>query len=121
MNLEVGLTKCFFCGKSKDIIMNTRLTKKAADEIKKINGKVIDTEPCNECKELMKQGVMLLSCKDGDMHYRTGKIAVIKDEAIKRMLENEKDLLKQVLEKRYCIIEDTAWNMLGLPNGGKDE
>lgn len=35
MNIEVGLTKCFFCGKDKDIIMNTRLTKEAADEIER--------------------------------------------------------------------------------------
>lgn len=121
MNLEVGLTKCFFCGRDKDLIMNTRLTKEAADKIKEMNGKVIDTEPCDVCKVLMKKGVMLLSCRNGDMNYRTGKMAVVKDEFIKRLLANKKDLLEQVLKKRYCIIDDTVWNTLGLPNGGEDE
>ena len=64
--LGVALIKCFFCGKDKGIVMNTRLHPAMACRVEEINGKAIDKEPCEECKELMKQGIMFCSVRDGE-------------------------------------------------------
>ena len=115
---SVAVTKCFLCGESKEIIMNTRLTKHAADNVKAIDGKVIDKEPCDQCKKYMKKGVILITAdesKSDDMQnpYRTGGWFVVKDALIKRMglpKEMEDDLLK----KRAGFIEHSAAVKLGL-------
>ena len=115
-NLEVGLIKCFFCGKDKGLVMNTRLTKGCAEEIKKMHGHAIDREPCDECKALMKQGIMFISVKDGESGnnpYRTGNMCVIKDEAVKNFISP--DMFEQVKKSRVAFIEDSVWDMIGLP------
>ena len=115
-DLEIGMTKCFYCGKDKDIIMNTILTEKAAQQIKEMNGKVINKEPCPECKELMEKGIMLLSVRDGESGinpYRTGNMAVITEEGIQKMLSKEK--ADELMRTRFAFVEDTVWEKLGLP------
>lgn len=117
-NFEVAMIKCFFCGKEKGLVMNTRLSKKHADEIKKMNGHAIDYEPCDECKKLMEQGIMFVSVKDGESGnnpYRTGKLCVIKEEAVKQFSSPE--LYEQVKKTRFAFIEDSVWDSLGLPKG----
>lgn len=117
-NWEVALTKCFYCGEGNEIIIPKLLTKKVANQIKEMHGKVISKAPCPKCKELMKQGVFFISVKDGETNgetpYRTGKLAVVKDEAVKRIISNQ-ELLDQVISKRVCWIEDSTWKHLGLP------
>lgn len=117
-NLEVAMIKCYFCGKDKGLVMNTRLTQKHAEEIKKMHGHAIDYEPCDECKKLMKEGIMFISVKDGESGnnpYRTGKMCVIKDEAVKKFTSPE--MFEQVKKTRMAFIEDSIWDMLGLPKG----
>ena len=92
--LGAAITRCYFCGENKEIIMNTRLTEKAAQKIEEYNGKVIDMEPCDKCKELMKQGIMFISVRDGESGnnpYRTGKLAVVKEEAVEKIYTKEMD------------------------------
>lgn len=111
-NFEVALTKCFICGKDNEIIMNTRLTEKDAKMVKEMHGKVVSMEPCNECKEYMKKGVILISIRDGEKGnnpYRTGGFVVIKDEGLKGPDWNE------AKKSRVCFVEDHIWNQLGLP------
>jgi hypothetical protein len=112
--IGVALTKCFFCGENDRIVINTRLTERHAEAVDNMDGKVIDHEPCQKCKDLMKKGVMFISVKDGesgDNPYRTGKICVIVDDAIRRMLKDP----SEVLRKRMAFIEETLWQRLGLP------
>lgn len=116
-NLEVGMIRCFFCGKEKGL-MNTRLTKKCAEEIKKRNGHAIDHEPCDECKKYMEQGIMLCSVRDGESGnnpYRTGALCVLKEEAVKQFSTPE--MFEQVKKTRFAFIEDSVWDQLGLPRG----
>ena len=113
---EVGLIKCFFCGKDKGLVMNTRLTHKDAENIKKMNGHAIDYEPCDECKKMMEQGIMFVSVRDGESGnnpYRTGKMCVIKEEGVKQFSSPE--LFEQVKKTRFAFIEDSVWTQLGLP------
>ena len=120
--LGVALTRCYFCGKDKNIIMNTRLTKEAAQKIEECNGKVIDMEPCDKCKELMKQGIMFASVRDGESGnnpYRTGKLAVIKEESVEKVVT--KEMFDQLKKKRFAFIEDSLWKKLDLPTENKGE
>ena len=122
-NFEVALTKCFFCGENDKIVMNTRLNSRVAGAVKKAHGKVIDYEPCNDCKENMKKGVMVIETKDGEKGhnpFRTGRIAVIKDDAIKELITDEV-LLGDVLDKRMMYIHESTSNQIHLFNHMKGE
>ncbi len=115
-NNKIGfaIPKCYFCGKDKnEIIMNTRLAHVFAKRVEEMHGKVIDKEPCSECKKLMEQGVMLIKVKEEDPEYRLGNIAVVKDEAIRKMFTEE--YAEDLIKKRACFLSDKAWEIFGLP------
>ena len=92
IEFETALMKeaCPICGKLQDgpIIMNSTLTKKHADNVKKLHGKVygLMDHPCDECKKNMKLGFLLVGVDESlttDMSnpYRTGNIWVIRKDA----------------------------------------
>lgn len=113
---EVAVVKCFFCGKDKGLVMNTKLTEKDANNIREMHNHAIDYEPCDECKKYMEQGIMLASVRDGESgnnHYRTGKIVVIKEDCAKQMFHPE--FFDKIKKTRFCFIEDNSWQKLGLP------
>ena len=121
--LGTAIPKCFFCGDTKNVlILNTRLNAGIAKKVNDMHGKVIDLEPCTNCKKLMEQGVMLISVKDGtdSMNpYRTGNMAVVRDEGIKRMFKDEG--AENLIKTRFGFIEDTCWKDLGLPTATEYE
>lgn len=119
-NFEVALIRCFFCGESKGLIMNRLLTSKAAKAIKECNNKAIDLEPCDNCKELMKQGVLLIEYREGTEpdFYRTGVQTVVKDKAIKRVFP--KDIATDAVKRRFCFVSNLIWDKIGLPRGGEN-
>lgn len=119
---SAAVIKCFFCGQDKGIIMNTRLTEKCAQEIKKMHNCVIDHEPCDQCKKYMEQGIILVSVRDGDNGtnpYRTGGFAVVTEEGVKEFSTPE--MFEQVKKTRFAFIEDSIWKQLGLPQGDSNE
>jgi hypothetical protein len=76
-----------------------------------------DKEPCDKCKEYMKQGIILISVRDGeggDNPYRTGGWTVIKEEAVRRMFKDVD------LYKRVAFVHDSVWDMVGLPREKKE-
>lgn len=120
MNFEIALIRCFFCGKDKGLIMNSRLTPKAAKAVKECNGKAIDLEPCEDCKKLMVQGVMLFEIESvpddsRQLPERTGRMALVKDSAFDNF--PDEDYKNQVLKRRFGFIQKEFWDAMGL--GGK--
>ena len=114
--LEVAVVKCFFCGRDKGLVMNTRLTEKDAKAIREAHNHAIDYEPCDECKKWMEQGIILVSIRDGESGnnpYRTGGFVVIKEDAVKEFSTPE--MFEKVKKARFAFIEDSIWNALGLP------
>jgi len=64
-NFEVALTKCWYCLKDDKIILPKQIgNKRLNDQITEANGKVVDMDPCNECQEHMKRGVIMISVAD---------------------------------------------------------
>lgn len=122
--IGVALTKCFWCGQNDKIVMNTRLIPFMAEKVKEMHGKAIDKEPCNQCKEYMKAGVILITVdekkSEGDMNnpYRTGGWFVVKDKAIKR-LGLKKETEESLLMKRVGFIGHEVAEMLGLFKAGE--
>ena len=129
-NLEVALTKCFFCQEDSDIIMNTKLTPKYAKAVKEMHGKVVGMNPCSKCTEYMKQGIILISIRDGEERelvaaarekrmpnpYRTGGWAVVKETYILAMHELlGKTVVNGAVKHRFAFVFDSTWNYLGLP------
>lgn len=114
-NFAVALTKCFYCGGDHHLIMNQKLTKKAAEEVRQCHGKVVTMEPCSKCQEFMKNGVILIEVKDNcdqQNPYRTGGFCVIKDEGIKNAFPPEQ--AEMALKHRWCFVEESIWKAIGL-------
>jgi hypothetical protein len=100
---------CFFCGKDKNEII---LAGHLKGDIEAPRKAVWDKKPCDECESYMKQGVMLVSVKDGTDHenpYKTGNIVVIKVEAAEKIFN------ESIKGKRFAFVEDFAWDKIGLP------
>ena len=114
----VALTKCFICGEDGDIVINTRLTKRYADEVKEMHGKTINKEPCNQCKKYMKEGIIIISIdkekSNGDLDnpYRTGGWWVVKEDYIKKI--TKKEFCDKVLKTRIMFMEDQICRDFGM-------
>lgn len=105
--LNPTIPVCFLCGKDKNEIALLGAAYKEQAPMHMC----IDKEPCDECKGLMAQGILLICVQDNTDQsnpYRTGKICVIKEEAAKR-------LFSTLGNSRAAFIEESAWKKLGLP------
>ena len=108
-----SITQCYYCGEDSGIALLGRMKgdKKAPMKIG-----VVDMRPCNKCEDYMKQGVILISVRNGEEGndpYRTGGWVVVLDSLIIKMTTEEK--ASQILEDRWTFIPDEAWDFIGLP------
>lgn len=113
--------QCYICGKEAGLILAGAKVQKfkaagLADASGKMNHNIgcINKEPCSECKEIMRQGIIFISTKDDDQDYRTGGWCAIKEAAVKRMDIHPQELLDSILEQRVCFVQDTVYDQLGL-------
>jgi len=122
--LNPTMDTCFYCGEAKNILLVGNHTQRfkeegLADSTGRMNHQigVTDMEPCSNCAKYMKQGIILISTKDeiNDEPYRTGGWVVIKEEALKRMINVE--LFEQIRKKHFAFVPDVVWDKLGLPRG----
>ena len=105
----VGMATCYICGEPKHILLDRRMKKSLPKQA------CYDQEPCDKCKEHTKKGIILISVRDGEKGgnpYRTGGWVVMKEEAAKRMFNDDR-----YLKHRIAFVDDTAWDKLGLPRG----
>ena len=59
-----AVPKCFFCGNDKNELV---LAGRMKDDAEAPKGAIWDMRPCDECREYMDQGVILISVRDGEM------------------------------------------------------
>ena len=100
------IPQCCICGKEKNQIALLGNKYKGQAPMKM----VIDGEPCEECKKMMKVGILLISVKDGSDKknpYRTGIKVAIKEEAFEKAFG-------KVPEKRIAFIEDSMLKKTGI-------
>lgn len=103
------------------ILLNTRIFNKAANRrVNEMHGKTIGymKEPCKQCKEWMKVGVILIICdkeKSPDINdpYRLG-FHVLKEEAITKVFEEEAATV--LLKTRVAYITKEQATMFGMDN-----
>lgn len=109
--LNPCIPNCYCCNKEKNQI--AFLGDKIKGEAPR--SAVIDKEPCEECRGYMKQGIILISTRDGesgDNPYRTGGWWVITQQCAERLF-NGIDFNKQ----RVLFIEDSVALKVGLKKG----
>lgn len=128
--LGVALVKelCPACAKEMagPIVLNKRLNKTAAKKVEEMNGQVVGVADhfCEECQGYADKGIIFIGVdesKTEDMSnpYRTGLFAVVKEEAVKNMIEEP--LLSRVLEKRMTYIDHDVAIQMGMVPGSDTE
>jgi len=109
------ITQCFICGEAKnEIILTGRKAKQIFGTEKAPMQACVNKVPCDKCKGYMKQGIILISVRNGteqENPYRTGGWCVVKEEMMLRVFKKEAPLFKS----RVAFIEDEMWDKLGLP------
>jgi hypothetical protein len=113
--VNATLTICFYCGGETGVAL-LGLLKGDAEAPKRT---CLDSAPCASCAEHIKEGVFLIEVDeekspDRNNPWRTGRLCVVKEEAIKRMLEPG-DFLDSILKQRVAFVPSTDWAGMGLP------
>lgn len=107
-----SLMLCYFCGQPSGVAL---LGANRGQEAPRQG--VYDMEPCPKCEALMKDGIILISVRDGDAAhepYRTGNMVVVTEEAIRRIV-TPTGLADELIRKRVAFVPDAVWVKLDLP------
>lgn len=120
--VNATIPTCFYCGEGKNelILLGSASKHITGHDQAPMHGPVFDKEPCDKCKDLMKQGIIFISVDEdkSDDHknpYRTGCFCVVKEEAVRRWGIQPQELLDSILRQRVAFIPDDVWNKMGLP------
>lgn len=114
------ILRCFFCNETKNEV--ALLGAGYSEEAPPSAWAKGDYEPCDSCKEVMQDGVILVSVadtekptRDGgtDNPNRTGGWCVVRDEAIRRLFDAKS--AEDACKRRAAFVSDEAWDRLGLP------
>lgn len=113
-----SLSLCYYCGREKnEVVLPGFLT----GDVQAPHAAVWTREPCEACKGHMAAGVILIEVSESHPVQgeptRTGGFAVVRDEAIRRLV-NDPALAAQIIRKRVCFMPTEAWRLMGLPKGG---
>lgn len=131
---HVAMTNCYFCNEPYQILLATRYHHTSSGmeptkDLANFNGKIVDMNPCNKCRDFMKLGVILITIDDaksdpnwnkpdGEKNwmpnpYRTGGWFVVKDEAVIRIIQ-PKEMADWAIKHRWMFIEHSAAESMGL-------
>lgn len=105
---------CWICGADNGEVILAGRMKNDAEAPRRA---VWDKYPCAECRTFMEQGIIFVSVMDGsegNNPCRTGKFAVIREDAVRRMV-TPAELRDAIIKKRVAFVPDSAWARLGLP------
>lgn len=122
-NFAVGMVNyiCPICGKIVDnaIIMNERLTKKAAEEVRKANGKTVgySENACEECASYKDECVYVIEIdakkSEPNNPYRTGMYwGIRKDFAL--FVDHPEYVLKTKNGVQFCFMDKEFAYQIGL-------
>jgi hypothetical protein len=110
--LNPSVTHCFYCHKAVGVALFGVLR----DDAEAPRECVADMTPCDECREWMRQGVILIEVRDGAGPtidpYRTGGRYVVREDAIRRIFDAAST--EKALRGRWSFISAAAAKMIGL-------
>lgn len=112
--INPSIMQCFYCLEDKGLAFCGRMP----DDKEAPRRAVFDREPCDNCKAIMAQGIILISAKpdtDPKSPYRTGGWVAVKDEAFRRIFSGPE--AEQAIQARVCLVDDETWDAIGLPRG----
>ena len=118
--LNPVIPRCFFCGARKNEVVLPGLLE---GDVGAPRDAVWDHEPCDQCQQYMKDGIILISVRDGESGpnpYRTGGWCVLKEAAVRKLIQPA-SLVNAIVEKRVAFVPDRVWELLGLPRGAQKE
>lgn len=108
---------CIWCNKDKNEIVMLGSAYKGEAPMHM----VLDNEPCQECQDVMSQGVTLIELRsppeNGKKPDRTGSWAVIKDDAVYRIFSPE--TAAAVVKRRKGYVAVGVLAALGIPEPEK--
>ncbi len=116
--LNPVIPRCFFCGARKNEVVLPGLLE---GDVGAPRDAVWDHEPCDQCQQYMKDGIILISVRDGESGpnpYRTGGWCVLKEAAVRKLIQPA-SLVHDIIKQRVAFVPDQAWELLGLPRGGQ--
>jgi hypothetical protein len=129
---HVGMTRCFYCNEYSEILLDMRLRKRLPRDCG-----VINMRPCSKCEGYMKQGIIVIVVQKASLEAeerrlavlgtpdkdhpqegicnpnRTGIWVVVREEALRRLVRNEK-LLESILRYRWTFMDDETAEATGL-------
>lgn len=114
-----SLMQCFYCMQDKGIALMGKLR----DDAEAPRRVCVDREPCDECRDHMEKGIMLVSVQSGssgDNPPRTGAMCVVTEDFIQRVVQPP-ELANNIVKKRFTYVPDDAWDKIGLPRGNDEE
>ena len=112
-----SLMQCFYCLKDYGVALFGKIGGKDEEAPHKVCFGP-GSEPCDDCKKHMDQGIILISVDESKTDdpknpYRTGGWAVVREEMICRVFGGQ--MAENVCKSRVAFLEDEAWDMIGLP------
>lgn len=114
VNPSLGV--CFYCGKEDGtlVLLGMNKGKEAPRRA------VYDSQPCAECRDIMRAGVILVSVRTGEENttnpYRTGGWVGVTPEFIEKIV-TDPEACASVLKHRFSFVDDETWDALKLPRG----
>lgn len=113
-----SVMKCFYCGEAFGVALPGLLR----GDREAPHSAVWDMTPCDRCRDVMKEGILLVSIdpeksdpKEGiGGFWRTGRVVGLKEEAFTRIIADE-GLKKFGLKNRWMFISDEALDKLLKP------
>lgn len=119
---------CPICGREIDddsaILMNQKLTKKAAKEVNELNGKCVgfSNKACNECASHKDECIYVIEINEeqstSTSPYRTGKYwGVVKDFSL--FVEHPEFILETDNGVKYCFMTEELTHKFGFYDKAK--
>lgn len=97
---------CFYCGEEKNeiLLLGNNYKEEAPRRA------VWNQEPCDQCRDYMKQGIILLGVdetksKNMNNPYRTGQFVVVSDNWVRRVI-SPPELVKDILKRRMAYVPE---------------
>lgn len=124
-NFKVSLVKymCPICGGVAEevIVANTRLTKKAASEVEKLDGKAVgfSDHACKKCSEYKDKVVFFIGIdsenSSSEEVYRIGQVVGVRNDA--PLIAHFSKYIRSLKDgTRFCFIDKLAGKKIGLWN-----